>query len=117
MKKEKNFFSCIVVENEKKEIVGMAIYSFTYYSWVGKSLYLDDLYVKEKYRNNKIGTKILKRIFQIAQKSHCNRLRWQVGDWNKQAIKFYQRLGADIDRKTFNCDFENKGIEIFLKKD
>jgi len=39
MKKEKELFRCFVAETESKEIVGMALYFFAYYTWVGKSLY------------------------------------------------------------------------------
>ena len=34
----------------------MSLYYFAYYTWVGKTLYLDDLYVKESYRGNGLGT-------------------------------------------------------------
>ena len=47
MKKEKDFFQCLVAENKNNEIIGIASYFFAYYTWVGKSLYLDDLYVKK----------------------------------------------------------------------
>jgi len=50
MFEEKEYFQCLIAENEGKEIIGMAIWSFAYYSWVGKSIYLDDLVVKESYR-------------------------------------------------------------------
>jgi len=47
MMDEQEYFECFVVENEQKEIIAMALYYFTYFTWVGKSLYLDDLYVQE----------------------------------------------------------------------
>src|SRR5215471_10402538 len=63
MQEEKSLFECFVAENEHNEIVGMASYSFIYYTWVGKSLYLDDLYVNESYRGQKIGSQLLNKIF------------------------------------------------------
>ncbi|MBU3662541.1 MAG: GNAT family N-acetyltransferase, partial [Bacteroidetes bacterium] len=39
MQHEKEFFHCYVAESETKEIVGLALYFFAYYTWVGKSLY------------------------------------------------------------------------------
>ncbi|HYE53239.1 MAG TPA: GNAT family N-acetyltransferase, partial [Chitinophagaceae bacterium] len=47
MKAEQDLFKCFVAENDQQEIVGIASYFFAYYTWVGKSLYLDDLYVLE----------------------------------------------------------------------
>jgi len=111
MKAEKDYFNCFVVENKEKEIIAMALYYFTYFTWVGKSLYLDDLYVKEKYRGNKIATNLLDKIFLEAKNNNCKRIRWQVLDWNKNAIEFYKKIGAEIDKEWYNCDFDKKFIE------
>jgi predicted N-acetyltransferase YhbS len=61
MKEEQGLFRSIVAETKTGEIVGMALYFFAYYTWVGKSLYLDDLYVKETHRKLKIGTSATER--------------------------------------------------------
>src|SRR5258706_3441578 len=58
MKKEKELFYCFVAETDKKEIVGMTICFFAYFTWVGKSLYVDDLIVKESLRRKGIGKKL-----------------------------------------------------------
>ena len=113
MKKEKDFFQCFVAETEEKEIVGIALYFFAYYTWIGKSLYLDDLYVKESFREQKIGTRLLKKIFEIAKKENCKRVRWQVLNWNKSAIDVYRKCGADIDNEWSNCNFDYQGIKEF----
>src|SRR5215831_5153474 len=87
MKQEKEFFHCFVAETDEKEIVGMALYFFAYYTWVGKSLYLDDLYVKESFRGHKIGSRLLEKIFEVARIENCKRVRWLVSEWNESAIK------------------------------
>ncbi len=107
MNEEEQYFEALVAEKEDGEIAGMALYFFAYYTWVGKSLYLDDLIVKEKYRGNKIGTQLLEEIMNIAKKSKCKRVRWQVLDWNTPAIEFYRSYGADLDGEWINCDMEN----------
>ncbi len=106
MKEEDQYFEALVAEKDDGEIAGMALYFFAYYTWVGKSLYLDDLIVKEKYRGNKIGTKLLEEIMDIAKKTKCKRVRWQVLDWNTPAIDFYRTYGADLDGEWINCDME-----------
>ncbi len=113
MKSEKDYFQCFIAENSEKEVVGIALYFFTYYTWVGKSLYLDDLYVKKEYRKNQIGTALLKKIFEVAKKENCKRVRWQVLNWNKLAIDMYKKVGAEIDNEWSNCDFDSKGIKEF----
>src|SRR5689334_9471961 len=67
MLEEKDLFKCFVAENKQNEIVAIASYFFAYYTWVGKSLYLDDLYVKESYRGQKIGSELLNKIFEVAK--------------------------------------------------
>jgi GNAT superfamily N-acetyltransferase len=113
MEKEKDFFQCYIAETEEKEIVGMALYFFAYYTWVGKSLYLDDLYVKESYRGQQTGTKLLKKIFEIAKNENCKRVRWQVLNWNKPAIDMYKKIGANIQDEWNNCDVDFQGIKEF----
>jgi len=83
---------------------------------VGKSLYLDDIYVKEDYRGQKIGTKLLKKIFEVAKKENCSRVRWQVLDWNNPAIKFYEKSEVKISKEWLNCDFDSKGMKEFLER-
>lgn len=106
MQEENHYFHSIVAENEDGEIVGMAIYFFAYYTWVGKSLYLDDIVVKEQYRGNKIGTKLLDKVIEFGNENNCKRIRWQVLDWNTNAIEFYRKYGAKLDGEWINCDIE-----------
>jgi len=113
MKKEKDMFHCFVAETETKEIVGMALYFFAYYTWVGKSLYLEDIYVKESFRKYKIGTALLRRIFEVANEEDCKRVRWQVLNWNQSAIQMYKKSGAEIDDEWLNCNFDAEGIKNF----
>ena len=116
MRQEKEWFGSFVAEEDGK-IIGAAIYFFGYYTWVGKSLYLDDLYVRPEYRRKKVGTMLLKRVFEFAKQENCKRLRWQVLGWNRDAISFYEKHGATIDDEWLNCDFDEDGIERFLKSD
>ena len=113
MKKEKDIFHCFVAETEMGEIIGMALYFFAYYTWVGKSLYLDDIYVKESFRKHRIGTALLSKVFEVANNENCKRVRWQVLNWNKPAIQMYNKYGAEIDDKWLNCSFDSEGIRNF----
>ena len=106
MNEEEEYFKALVAENIDGEIIGIALYFFAYYTWVGKSLYLDDLVVREKYRGNKIGTRLLEEVMKIAKQTNCKRVRWQVLDWNTSAIDFYNSYGARLDGEWINCDME-----------
>lgn len=106
MTKEKDFFNCFVAETNDQKIIGYATYFFTYYTFTGKSLYMDDLYVKTEYRAKGIGTKLINRMIEFGKSSNCHKLRWQVSNWNKAAMGFYKSIGATIDTVEQNCDLK-----------
>ncbi len=75
--------------------IGMALYFFNYSTWLGRNgIYLEDLYVSPKYRGIGAGKALLKRLAQIAVEKKCGRIDWQVLDWNKPSIDFYDSIGA-----------------------
>ncbi|HAS41833.1 MAG TPA: GNAT family N-acetyltransferase [Microscillaceae bacterium] len=84
------------------KVVGMALYYYRYSTWKGKSLYLEDLYVTQAYRKHKVGLYLFKAIAQKAKDENCHRISWQVLDWNEPAIKFYKKLGAELDPEWVN---------------
>ena len=99
---EEHFEAIVACDGEK--VIGMALYFFAYYTWVGKSLYLDDLYVKDTYRGQGVGTLLMNEIFRIGRDRQCHRLRWQVLSWNQNAINLYKKVGATIVDGWYNCD-------------
>ena len=105
MKQEQDSFNCLVAEVDGK-IIGFATFFFCYYSWSGKSMYLDDLYVTDSYRGQHIGTDLLLLIIEKAKAQNCKKVRWQVSNWNQKAIDFYKDFGADIGDIEINCDLE-----------
>lgn len=104
MKEEKEYFRGFVARDENKNLLGYVTYFFAYYTWVGKSLYMDDLYVRDKYRGKGVGSSLINKVISFAKEQKCNRLRWQVSNWNHPAISFYERLGAEINKTEMNCD-------------
>ncbi len=112
MEKEKDYFKFFVAEINN-EIVGFALYFFAYYTWVGKSLYLDDIYIKPEHRGKGIGKSLLEKVIHMAKEKDCKRVRWQVLDWNNNAIEFYKKIGAEISSDWLNCDLNQDYIKSF----
>jgi len=102
---EKEYFQCFVAEAGDDEIAGFATFFIVYYSWSGKAVYLDDLYVKEDYRKQGIGKQLLETVINLARDQQCKKVRWQVSGWNTNAIEFYKKIGATIDKTEINCDY------------
>jgi GNAT superfamily N-acetyltransferase len=104
MLREKEYLTGFVAVNDVDEIVGYATYFFGYYTWIGKSLYMDDLYVRPDFRGAGVGTKLISEVIAFAKAENCKKLRWQVSEWNQPAIDFYKSLGAIVDAVESNCD-------------
>ncbi len=107
MEEEMDYFQCYVAESKDGEILGMALYYFVYYTWVGKSLYLDDIVVKSSQRGKGIGTQLLEAVLDKGKNSACKRIRWQVLNWNQPALDFYKKYGCTFDNEWVNCDIED----------
>ena len=103
---EKDFFNCFVAVTADNQIIGYVTYFFCYYTWTGKSLYMDDLYVKTEFRGEGIGSILINKVITFAKETGCHKLRWQVSEWNNNAIAFYKKLGAYIDNTEQNCDLK-----------
>jgi ribosomal protein S18 acetylase RimI-like enzyme len=107
-------FHCLVAkETETQAVVGIALYYFGYSTWKGKMLYLDDLVVKEGFRQLKIGSKLFNAILSVAQSENANQVRWQVLDWNEAAIKMYKKVHADFYTNWWTCKLESEKIKNY----
>ncbi len=104
MLEEKEYFNGFVAVTDQNEIIGYTAYFFAYFTWVGKSLFMDDLFVTENYRQLGIGRQLLDAVINHARQENCKKVRWQVSNWNSPAMDFYQKLGAKIDDTELNCD-------------
>lgn len=84
-------FNCFVAEHDQK-IVGYILYFFCYSTFLGKSVFIEDLYVRQNVRRRGIGKRLVKEVAKVAL-DHCCRLDFHVLSWNP-AVKFYETLGA-----------------------
>lgn len=78
-----------------QEPAGYALFFEFYSTFQGKAgLFLDDLFVRPKFRKRGIGRALLDHVAQIAWKEKYFCMRWEVLSWNQVAIDFYQNMGA-----------------------
>lgn len=105
MNQESHYLNGFVIEDELTGLVGYVTYFYAYYTWIGKSMYMDDLYVKPEYRGKGLGRELIQSVLDKAKEDNCKKLRWQVSGWNKKAIDFYKKLGAFVDGTELNCDY------------
>jgi GNAT superfamily N-acetyltransferase len=89
------FYSCLIAEHDGRT-AGYAIYFFSYSTWVGPGIYLEDIFVEPEMRGLGIGKLLLERVAAIAVEQGCARLQWAVLDWNMPAIEFYRAMGGEF---------------------
>jgi len=89
-------FRCVIAEWNSVP-AGFALFFYNYSTWRGQpGLYLEDLFVLPQMRDKGIGKALLRHLAQIALREHCYGISWMVLEWNEPALKFYERLGAEI---------------------
>ncbi|MBO0911516.1 MAG: GNAT family N-acetyltransferase [Acidobacteria bacterium] len=98
-----------LIADWENEPAGYASFFDFYSTYQGRSaLFLEDLFVLEKFRGQGIGTALLAAVARLAIAEGCCGLRWEVLDWNRRAIEFYEKLGAKflLERKVVAFDRE-----------
>jgi GNAT superfamily N-acetyltransferase len=85
----------VLLAYQGEECIGFAVFFATYSTFLAQpGIYLEDIFVKPNARGQGAGLALLKRIAAIAQSRGCGRVEWEVLDWNKPSIEFYEKLGA-----------------------
>lgn len=98
---KKGTFFCKVAEIDQ-EIVGIALYYETFSTWRGLMYYLEDFVVTKNYRGLGIGKMLMESFIHEAKSANAKLVKWQVIDWNEPAIKFYEKMGATIEKEWWN---------------
>ena len=76
------------------EVAGYEFLYDFYSSFEGPGLFVEDIYVREKFRSKGIGKALMAEAAAIAVREGYWAMRWEVLDWNQPAIDFYKKLGA-----------------------
>lgn len=92
--------------------VGFVLFFPNYSTFLAKGgYYIEDLYVRKPYRGTGLGTILLKSVVQQAKKLRAGRVEWCVLDWNVNAIKFYEGLGAKVMPEWRICRLTGEALE------
>ena len=82
---------------ETGEPVAFALYFHNFSTFLGKrGLYLEDLFVEPQHRGRGYGKALLSHLAKLAVERGCGRFEWSVLDWNVDAQRFYESLGATV---------------------
>ena len=111
---DKPLFHCLVAE-ANDEIIGIAVYYYNFSTWIGKTIHLEDLIMREDKRGTGAGFGLYSEVIRLAERENVNRVEWLVFDWNESAIDFYKKTGAKVKDNLVVVQMDHHGITEFTK--
>ncbi len=96
----------LLVATSGRKLIGYALYFYTYSSFIARpTLYLEDLFVLEDTRRKGLGKALFTKCVEEAIHHGCYKMEWAVLPWNRNAIDFYEKLGArKLDLLAYKLD-------------
>mgnify|MGYP001353638001 FL=1 len=90
---ESRHFYALLAKREK-ESIGLCLYFYTFSSWMGApGIFIQDLFVTEKYRKLDIGKKLLHEVVAQNEQQEITHILLNVDHNNTEAKKFYEKIG------------------------
>ncbi|XP_039275043.1 diamine acetyltransferase 1, partial [Nilaparvata lugens] len=102
-----------VNSQSNSNLIGYAFTSFTFSSWYGHELYLEDIYLEKEHQGKGIGARLFDAVVEIAVKNNCTTMNFLVVDGNP-VNEFYMRRGAvdqTIENKFHYCSIRSEQLK------
>ena len=99
-----------IVDKEGKTIGGCTGYLFPW-----GNMYIDDMWVDEKYRRQELGSNALQAVEKIAEKKGCH-LIW-LGTWDFQAKPYYIKHGYKVFSTKHDCPIGHEDYSLYKRLD
>ena len=99
------FITLVILVDEK--VVGYLAYTIK--DKHTKKLYVDQLVILEKYRNQGLRKKMMDEVKNIALKDNCDSLELDCWTCNENAMEMYEHLGFKRQRIIYEKSLINKG--------
>ena len=108
---ERPMLQCDLIEADGAA-AGLATWYWMYSSFAAKrAIYLEDLFVRPAFRGRGYGKALLAHLARTAVEAGAFRVEWEVLDWNKPSIDFYDSLGARATSGWFTYRLEGEALK------
>lgn len=105
----------VLLGYEEDTLVGYCLYFYNFSTFLARAgIYIEDIYVKEAYRNKGYGKQFFKAVAEIAIRENCGRIDWACLKWNQPSLEFYQKLGAEKQEEWVGLRLEGNQIQVML---
>ncbi|KAI3816137.1 hypothetical protein L1987_15827 [Smallanthus sonchifolius] len=95
-------------------VAGFVLFFPNYTMSVAKpGFYIQDLFVRKSYRRMGLGKMLLAVVARQAVEMGYGRVEWVVLDWNTNAIKFYEEMGAYVVKEWMVYRLISDGLQAF----
>ena len=106
-----------VVGEVNGEVVAFALFFTNFSTFLGQpGLYLEDLYVQPAHRGSGLGKALLQHLGALAVERGCGRFEWSVLDWNENAIRFYEKMGATVMPDWRICRVTGPALQAYSRR-
>lgn len=106
------FFAKLAVDTARDIAAGMAVFYLMPFTYdLRPTLLLKELYVDERYRNRRVGERLMIALARQARRIGCGRMRWDVLHGNREAERFYGRLGGRREDRWIAWQMDRSGID------
>lgn len=113
---ERSVTEAVILEHDGRP-AGFAVWFYSYSTWQAKNgLYLEDLYVSPDHRGSGAGKLLLRYLAKVAVAKGCGRFEWSVLDWNEDAIRFYEKMGASVLPEWRICRLTGEALAAYKPK-
>ena len=103
-----------MIAESSGEVIAFALFFTNFSTFLARpGLYLEDLYVQPAHRGKGVGEALLTRLAALANERGYARFEWSVLDWNENAIRFYERLGATMMSDWRICRVSGDALQSF----
>ena len=99
-----------IMDKEGNIIAGCTGYIFPW-----GAMYIDDMWVDEKYRRQGLGSQALQAVEKVAEEKGCH-LIW-LGTWDFQAKPYYIKHGYTVFSTMKECPKGHENYELFKRLD
>jgi ribosomal protein S18 acetylase RimI-like enzyme len=105
-----------LVAVERGTLAGYAVFYPNFATFRGqRGFYLEDIYVREEHRGQRLGERILGEIARIGRARGFERIDFHVLDRNERAISFYKKLGAQHDPDDLHFKFTDEAFKSLAR--
>jgi GNAT superfamily N-acetyltransferase len=103
-----------VVAEREGQVIGFALFFTNFSTFLGlPGLYLEDLYVQPTHRGSGVGRALLSHLAGLANQRGYGRFEWSVLDWNVNAIRLYEGMGATVMPEWRICRVSGDALRNF----